>query len=112
MHHFRAVPIMATLPLAEAAQLVVEQMLQTITHSFLQDWQLRLANLPTHSGGLGVPYLPTLCCLARYASLWQLQQPTDTGRFALYFADLEAPTILSTLQREHHFSLATQIADI
>eukprot|EP00971_Amphidinium_carterae_P311854 6198854-Amphidinium_carterae.1 len=79
MHHFRAVPVCATLPLAQAAQLVVEQMLQSITHSFLQDWQLQLAHLPTHMGGLSVPYLPTLCCLARYASLWQLQQPNDSG---------------------------------
>eukprot|EP00971_Amphidinium_carterae_P285816 5674981-Amphidinium_carterae.1 len=63
--------------------------------------------MPTDLGGLGIPFLPTLCCLAGYASLWQLQQPNDSGCFALYFADMDVPIILALLQQEHSFNLAS-----
>eukprot|EP00971_Amphidinium_carterae_P097635 1932149-Amphidinium_carterae.1 len=70
------------------------------------------SRLPTHSYKIG-NYAWSLTHPPWWTQ-YALEQPTDSGRFALYFADLEAPTILSLLLREHGFSLslATQIADI
>eukprot|EP00971_Amphidinium_carterae_P141493 2803610-Amphidinium_carterae.1 len=56
-------------------------------------------------GGLSVPYLPTLCCLARYASLWQLQQSTDSGLSA-QIADIRAlPETRAHIQRKLSLAL-------
>eukprot|EP00971_Amphidinium_carterae_P156019 3093070-Amphidinium_carterae.1 len=49
-HHFRAVPIQATLVLANAAQIVVEDILRSVTGSLVQDWQAQLAFAPLHAG--------------------------------------------------------------
>eukprot|EP00971_Amphidinium_carterae_P082612 1634162-Amphidinium_carterae.2 len=83
----RAVPIQATLVLANAAQIVVEDMLRTVTGSLVLNRQTQLAFAPPHAGGLGIPFLPTTACTARYAALWQLQQPDDAGSFASHFAN-------------------------
>eukprot|EP00971_Amphidinium_carterae_P063367 1254079-Amphidinium_carterae.1 len=111
-HHFRAVPIQATLVLANAAQIVVEDMLHTVTGSLVLNWQSQLAFAPPHAGGLGITFLPTTACIACYAALWQLQQPDDAGFFASHFANIEAPTILGHFAAQHGFSLSRHIPDI
>eukprot|EP00971_Amphidinium_carterae_P032807 645834-Amphidinium_carterae.1 len=111
-HHFRAVPIQATMVLAKAAQIVVEDIMHTVTGSLVLDWQAQLAFAPQHAGGLGIPFLPTTACIARYAALWQLQQPDDAGAFASYFANKEAPFVLEHLANQHAFHLTRHIPDI
>eukprot|EP00971_Amphidinium_carterae_P341975 6481082-Amphidinium_carterae.1 len=111
-HHFRAVPIQATMVLAKAAQMVVEDMLSTVTGSMVMDWQVQLAFAPPHAGGLGILFLPTTACVARYAALWQLQQPDDAGSFASHFASKEAPVILGHFTAQHAFNLSRHIPDI
>eukprot|EP00971_Amphidinium_carterae_P131007 2595499-Amphidinium_carterae.1 len=41
--------------LANAAQVVVEDRLSTLTRSTVLDWQVNLASAPPHAGGLGIP---------------------------------------------------------